>query len=80
VDNTGKRTHPNIAGPNLLNVSLWYLAESESEYFREISHFEAEALVTTDKLANPVSLVWNTKAENARFGDLGRTERAGHGQ
>jgi hypothetical protein len=37
-----------------------------------MSHFEAEALVTTSKLANYVGLVGNTKAGNARFGDLGR--------
>ncbi len=44
----------------------------------ETSHFGAGALVTTDKLANPVCLVWNIEAGNARLGDLGRAERAGH--
>ena len=36
-------------------------------YPEETSHFGTEALVTTDKLANPVCLVWNIEAGNARL-------------
>jgi hypothetical protein len=74
-----KKTYPDIAGHNFLSVSLTeYLVESEAGFFGEISHFEPEALVTTCKLANPVSLVWDTKVGSARLGDLGRAERTGH--
>ena len=50
--------------------------ESRIRYLEEMSHFEREALVTTDKLANSVCPVWDTRAGNVRFGDLGRAERA----
>jgi hypothetical protein len=56
------------------------LSQSKLTTSGETSHFETEALVTTDKLAKAVGRVWNTRVGLLRLGDLGRAERTGHGQ
>jgi hypothetical protein len=80
VDNLGKRPRLILSSRNVPTSTHTpsLLPESKSRQPEEISHFEAGALVTTCKLVNPVSLVWKTKAGNARLDDLGRAERTGH--